>query len=102
MLPTWRFTLLQRLVVSCKPSICADFVCSVLGFTSVDEGIEFLRRAGAVLISRSEQAECRQDGSANDLIASKLRGGQSHLDIDTKASINLDPSLGEKDQGLLL
>lgn len=104
MLPTWRFALLQRLVMSCKPSICADYVCSVLGFSSIDEGIEFLRKAGAVLISRSEQEteDQRQEESTSGLTTSNLRGGQSHLDIDTKASTDLDPSLGERDQGLLL
>jgi hypothetical protein len=100
MLPTWRFALLQRLIKACKPTISADYISATLGFTNIEDGIEFLRKAGAVLIPKSPEGD---DGNFGDGLSGSQGLSSSGLDVDVKASATtLDPTLGEADQALLL
>jgi len=57
MLPTWRFRLLQRLVKACKPTLSVDFMTQCLGFLNIQDGVDFLQKAGAVLVQASNSSE---------------------------------------------
>ena len=92
MVRTWRFGFLQRLVKACKPTISVDYVAHALGFMSTEEGVAFIKKANAVLVPSSTVTVSDIDGDQES----------SGLDIDTKASSNLDPTLGSNQKGLLL
>ena len=112
MISSWRFGFLQKLIRACKPSVSVDFISDALGFSSIEEGILFVRKAGAVLIPSASSAQTGAGaGTGTDAAeAGEGVGGSvvcdefesSGLDVDTKASVNLDPTLGSDDNGLLL
>ena len=92
MLNNWRFAFLQRLCKACKPSVklSVDFIVKAMGFRSIQEGLMFLQKANCVLMP----TEKKDAGEANE--------DESGFDIDCKASVELDPTLGSDPQSALL
>ena len=92
MINNWRFAFLQRLIKACKASIrlSVDFIVKAMGFLSVQEALLFLKKANCVLIPSDKKDA--DEASVNE----------SGLDIDCKASNELDQTLGSDPQSALL
>ncbi len=92
MINNWRFVFLQRLIRACRASVklSVDFIVKSMGFMSLPEGLIFLKKANCVLIP-SEKED-----------AGETSEQESGLDIDCKASNELDQTLGSDPQSALL
>lgn len=87
MLDAWRLYALQRICKAYKPVISTAFVIQELAFASTEEGLDFLRKAGCVLI---QPASPTTAGSADALagrVGGSVEGAGIGVGIDWDISI---------------
>jgi hypothetical protein len=65
MLDGRRLQALQRICRGYKPSVPLDFVISALSFDNIEEGVEFVKKAGCMLIRGGGGEEVSGKGDSN-------------------------------------